>query len=77
MGHERIPFRMPNLNAHIESFHRILEEDCLSRYEFYSYEEANSVVTEFIRFYNKQRIHSSIGYLTPSESYPANLMIII
>ena len=25
------------MNAHIESFHRILEDDCLSRYEFESY----------------------------------------
>ena len=73
MEHERIPFRMPNLNAHIESFHRILEDDCLSRYEFDSYEEAYSVVTEFIRFYNEQRIHSSIGYLTPSEFYDNHL----
>ena len=31
--HERIPCRTPNKNAHIESFHRILEDDCLSRYE--------------------------------------------
>ena len=59
MEHERIPFRMPNLNAHIEFFHRILEDDCLSRYEFDSYEEAYRVVTEFIGFYNEQRIHSS------------------
>ncbi len=71
--HERIPFRMPNLNAHIESFHRILEDDCLSRYEFDSYEEAYRVITEFIRFYNEQRIHSSIGYLAPSEFYNNHL----
>ncbi|NLX87269.1 MAG: transposase, partial [Clostridiales bacterium] len=38
--HERIPCRTPNLNAHIESFHRILEDECLGRCEFGSYEEA-------------------------------------
>jgi len=27
MEHERIPCRTPNLNAHIESFHRILENE--------------------------------------------------
>jgi len=53
MEHERIPCRTPNLNAHIESFHRILEDDCLSRYEFQSYEEAYKAVTEFIKFYNE------------------------
>jgi putative transposase len=35
--HERIPFKTPNLNAHIESFNAILEEECLSRREFASY----------------------------------------
>ncbi|MFS0646623.1 transposase [Siminovitchia sp. 179-K 8D1 HS] len=32
MEHERIPPKTPNMNAHIESFHRILEDDCLSRF---------------------------------------------
>lgn len=28
--HERIPVRTPNKNAHIECFHRILEDECFS-----------------------------------------------
>jgi putative transposase len=38
--HERIPPQTPNMNAHIEAFHRILEDECLSRHEFASYKEA-------------------------------------
>lgn len=34
--HERTPFKTTNLNTHIEAFHAILEEECLSRYEFAS-----------------------------------------
>ncbi|TQR40449.1 IS3 family transposase [Paenibacillus popilliae] len=60
MEHERIPPRTPNMNAHIESFHRILQDDCFSRYEFQTYGEAYQVVSEFIRFYNERRIHSSL-----------------
>jgi len=67
--HERIPPRTPNMNAHIEEFHRILEDECLARYEFMSYAEAYQVVTEFIRFYNERRIHSSICDLAPQEFY--------
>jgi putative transposase len=67
--HERIPPRTPNMNAHIEAFHRILEDECLARYEFMSYAEAYQVVTEFIRFYNERRIHSSICDLAPQEFY--------
>ncbi|MEZ2661195.1 hypothetical protein [Aneurinibacillus aneurinilyticus] len=31
--HERIPPKTPNMNTRIESFHQILKENCLSRYE--------------------------------------------
>lgn len=64
MEHERIPYKTPNKNAHIESFHSILEEECLSRYEFRTYAEAYEVVTDFIGNYNSRRIHSSWNKLT-------------
>jgi len=67
--HERIPFKTPNKNAHIESFHCIFEEECLSRYEFSSYVEAYEIVVEFMRHYNSRRIHSSLKYRTPDECY--------
>ncbi|MGG4537567.1 IS3 family transposase [Aneurinibacillus migulanus] len=70
--HERIPPSTPNMNAHIESFHRILEEDCLSRYEFESYKQAYETVVEFMTFYNERRIHSSIKDLAPNEFYKLN-----
>lgn len=63
--HERIPPKTPNKNAHIESFHAILERERLARYEFNSHQEAYQVVTEFIQFYNKRRIHGSLRNLPP------------
>ena len=70
--HERIPPRTPNMNAHIESFHRLLEDECLSREEFRSYKEAYEAVTTYIHFYNERRIHSSIRDLAPNEFYKQN-----
>ncbi|MFA5384831.1 MAG: IS3 family transposase [Eubacteriales bacterium] len=67
--HERIPFKTPNLNAHIESFNAILEGECLSQHEFAGYAEAYATVVDFIRFYNKNRIHSATKYLPPLECY--------
>lgn len=67
--HERIPVKTPNKNAHVESFHRILEDDCLKKYEFQSYAEAYEVVKEFVEFYNKIRIHSSLRFMSPNEFY--------
>lgn len=69
MEHERIPPKTPNMNAHIESFHRILEDDCLSRFQFETYGEAYKEIAAFMDFYNRRRIHSSILDLSPAEFY--------
>ncbi len=65
--HERIPPKTPNKNAHIESFHAILERDCLSRHGLASYQEAYKIVTDYIDFYNKRRLHGSLYDLSPLE----------
>ncbi|EAX48522.1 Integrase, catalytic region [Thermosinus carboxydivorans Nor1] len=65
--HERIPPKTPNMNAHIEAFHRLLEDECLSRHEFESYQEAVKVVAEYIDFYTNRRLHSSLRYMSPAR----------
>ncbi|WP_093231634.1 IS3 family transposase [Thermoflavimicrobium dichotomicum] len=39
------------------------------RFEFKSYGEAYEAVTEYIQFYNKRRIHSSLRNLSPNKFY--------
>lgn len=65
--HERIPPKAPNMNAHIEAFHRLLEDDRLSAAEFETYAEAYETVDTYMRWYNHKRIHSSIHYLSPID----------
>jgi putative transposase len=65
--HERIPPKTPNKNAHIESFHSILEFECYQRNEFETYQQTYHIVTTFIQHYNKVRIHGSIYDLSPHE----------
>ena len=71
--HERIPCKTPNKNAHIEAFHRILEDECTGRWEFESYEEAYEAVMEFMERYNHRRIHRSIFNMSPAEFHKAAL----
>lgn len=71
--HERIPSRTPNKNAHIESFHRIFQDECIGVYEFNSYKDAYLQVSKFMKRYNNNRIHSSLKYNTPNEFYIQNL----
>lgn len=67
--HTRIPVNTPNLNAFIESFHAILESDCLSRHEFAFYAQAYKKVSEFMDYYNNRRRHGSLGNKPPRRFY--------
>lgn len=71
MIHERISVKTPNMDAYIESFHSILEEECYSRYEFDSFAEAYEAISEYMEYYNKRRRHGSIKYMSPNRFYEA------
>lgn len=71
--HERIPSRTPNKNAHIESFHRIFQDECIDVYEFKSYQQAFTEVSQFMKRYNANRLHSSLKYKTSNEFYVQNV----
>jgi putative transposase len=73
VNHTRIPNNTPNMNAHIESFHSILESDCLSRHEFQSYAEAYKCVSEFMDYYNNRRRHGSLKNKAPMVFYRSNI----
>lgn len=71
LEHERIPVKTPNMNAYIESFHSILEDECYGRNEFMSFTEAYKVISEYMNYYNNRRRHGSIGYAAPAKYYQA------
>ena len=54
-------------NAYIESFHDKLRDECLKREIFGSLLEARVVIEEWRRYYNTERLHSSLGYRPPAE----------
>ena len=54
-------------NAVIESFFSTLEREVLARRRFATRAQARSVLFEYIEvFYNRQRRHSSLGYVSPA-----------
>ena len=55
----------PEQNAHIESYHSIMERAVCKRYEFESLRQAVQTLERFREFYNHRRIHSGIGYKSP------------
>jgi len=69
--HERIPVKTPNMNAHIEAFHSILEDDCYSRNQFKSYAEVYEQVSWYMDYYNQRRRHGSIKNMAPEKYHQA------
>lgn len=55
-------------NAAQESFHSLLKKEWLYQKKIYTFEDAYREIFNYIEgFYNPIRIHSSIGYLSPSD----------
>lgn len=67
LEHEFIPVKCPNKNAYIESFFSILETQFLQVWYFKSMKEVFEKTVRFIEFYNKERLHGSLNYNSPSE----------
>lgn len=57
----------PYDNACAESFFKSLKVEAISRQHFRSRKEAEGAVAKYMLFYNRKRIHATLGYLTPSE----------
>ncbi len=56
-------------NAVSEAFFASLEDELLDRSTFRTHAEARIAVFDYIAaFYNTQRRHSTLGYLSPAES---------
>jgi len=55
-------------NAFAESFFSTLKKELIYRNEFKTKEEAKRAIFEYIEcWYNRKRLHSSIGYVTPMK----------
>lgn len=57
----------PWQNAYCESFNGKLRDECLQMEIFGSLFESQIVLERWRRYYNEERPHQSLGYLTPQE----------
>ncbi len=56
-------------NIFVERFWRTIKYECVYLSEFKDGEELYRVLRDYINFYNNERLHQSLDYLTPSEIY--------
>jgi len=66
ISHRHIRVRKPNDNGHLERFNRTLQEECLNKVNqnMKSFQQA---INEYLPYYNGQRLHLSLKFLTPCE----------
>lgn len=57
----------PTQNAHVESFHGRLRDECLNVSWFWNLFDARRQIAAWRMEYNSERPHSALGYLTPAE----------
>ncbi len=57
----------PVQNAHVESFHGKLRDECLNASWFQNLWDARRKIAAWRKEYNEERPHSSLGYVAPCE----------
>lgn len=67
MTHVRISPGYPQSNGKLERWHQTIKGECIRPGTPLSLEEARRLVAEFVTYYNHERLHSAIGYITPND----------
>jgi transposase InsO family protein len=66
----------PYDNACIESFHSVLKKEEIYCHVYPDFDSARKSIFEYIEsWYNRKRIHGSIGYLTPQQRENMELLV--
>jgi putative transposase len=73
INHTRTMVNTPKGNAVVERFFRSLKEECVWQQPFKSFEEAKPKVDAWIKQYNEDRPHQTLGYETPQRFYQRSL----
>jgi transposase InsO family protein len=67
MTHVRTSPYYPQSNGKIERWHGTLKQTCIRPKTPLSIEDARRIVTEFVAYYNDNRLHSAIAYIAPKD----------
>jgi transposase InsO family protein len=54
-------------NAPMESANGTVKVECVYAEHYATREQARLSITEYLAYYNTERLHSSLGYVSPSE----------
>jgi len=69
IGHTCTSANHPQSNGKLERFNRTLKTEHVRRSAYFDYQDACMRMAEWIAYYNSQRLHSAIWYLTPNDVF--------
>jgi transposase InsO family protein len=67
VSHVRTSPYYPQCNGKLERYHKTIKAECIRPKVALSLEEARNQITEYIRYYNEERLHNAIGYIAPQD----------
>ena len=67
MTHVRTSPFYPQSNGKLERFHKTIKTECIRPGTPLSLDDARRIVEKYIEHYNTVRLHSAIGYVTPTD----------
>jgi transposase InsO family protein len=67
MTHVRTSPNYPQSNGKLERWHKSLKSECIRPGTPLSLEDAKRLIQQYVDRYNYVRLHSAIGYVTPSD----------
>lgn len=70
-------YQTPKDNAWIESWFRTLKHDWLKFKDYITFEQLKRFIDAFIEYYNNERYHGSLGYITPSQMHTGNAILVL
>ena len=67
MTHVRTSPHYPQSNGKLERWHKSLKSEAVRLHSLSDREGAWKVISEYIRYYNEERLNSAIGYIAPAD----------
>jgi transposase InsO family protein len=68
-GHTLTSANHPQSNGKLERFNRTLKTEHVRRSAYVNYQDACIRMSEWIAYYNSERLHSAIWYITPDDVF--------
>jgi putative transposase len=69
ISHTHTSANHPQSNGKLERFHRTLKTEQVRRASHVEYQDACIRLAKWIAYYNRERLHSAIWYLTPNDVF--------